>query len=134
MLGEQSYLGKHYCKVCWPKRHELLFKCNFCFTFNTALTIYSCRYKRNCMHRTMMCSACFNIHNCGVCLSCWFSKFKRGCFKCGELIVHSLHVRRRFCRSCAAEAGIQHFANDSHLFCSLYKGPSSPFLQLVKYE
>ena len=126
--------GKHYCKVCWPKRKLLFIKCNFCFTLSKDVRVYPCEYKKGCLHRTVMCLSCHNIHDSGVCVSCWFSEFKRGCFQCGELIVHSSHVRRRFCDSCSSEDDIQQFANELHPVCFFCKDPQKPFLQFLKCQ
>ena len=126
--------GKHYCKVCWSKRKELLIKCNFCCAWNEDVKTKPCKYKEGCTHRTVMCSACFNIYNCGVCVSCWISEFHRSCFKCGDSIVHSPHVRRRFCVSCGAQDDKKQFAKDSNPVCFFCKDPHKPFLQQVKCQ
>ena len=74
--------GKHYCVGCWPKRLSLALRCNFCCSEGSDVVTRNCSYRPRCVAKTVMCDKCFGIWQCGVCVSCWFTDFKRGCFGC----------------------------------------------------
>ena len=93
------------CQSCYHRDSEAKDRnrCEYCNAKGERVHARTCSFREGaCFRETVMCDACFGIHDKAVCSRCWIrdEALAQGCFKCKDKKSRPEACWGRFCKTC----------------------------------